>query len=123
MRDEREKAMRRHPAGRAKVEWLIADGQNCQSTDDLYRLIDEVDAFMGGPAVVPESAEVRRQRRMDLEACAITTGERWWSRTAWGQAFAGMVFGAALAIVVVVACWVAIRVSGVFGAAAGGWPL
>lgn len=61
--------MRRHPAYRAKLEWMIADAQSWRSTDELYRLLAEADAFMGG---VPESPEVR-QERLDREACALAS--------------------------------------------------
>lgn len=95
-----EEAKRRHPAGRARLEYLIEEAQNREAMDVANRVDVEVDAWAGGP-----------MRKVDEKVHEVMTGPhaRW--------------LDVAVPFVIAMAIFVVIFGTAFLGELFGGWPV
>lgn len=92
-------AMGRHPAGRARIERLVADAQDQQAIDLANRELVDLEAWGMSP-----------MRRIDEWHHELSTGPR----RAWVNVVAPFMIGLALFLVIFGA--------GILGELYGGWP-
>lgn len=96
-------SMRRHPAGKGRIEQLIAEAQDRQAMDVANRARVELEWWAGG--LIPESPEVA-QERMDREAVDCDG----WMQVAW-------------AVIGVIGLYLLVVTAAVIGEMVAGWPL
>lgn len=110
MRDTREAAMRRHPAGKGRIEQLIAEAQDRQAMDVANRGRAELEGWAGGP--IPESPEVAQERMERAEERDNGGG---------GDCYGWL--HVARAAIGVIGLYLIVVTSAVVGEMVAGWPL